>query len=93
MKLLVSLLIDIAATYRLTKLILEDNIAEGFREFIFEHFPNTKLSYFVTCPWCVSFWMGVAVFVLRRYYPQHADIFSGALAASAVTGVAYTGHL
>lgn len=94
MKNLISVIIDIIATYRLTKLILEDKFTEDFREFIFEHFPNDhKLSYFIRCPWCVSMWMGLAVFTLRRFYPETANILSSALAASAVTGVAYTGHL
>lgn len=93
MKQLIELLIDIVATYRLTKLVMEDKAAEGLREFIYTHFPNGKLEYLVNCPWCISFWAGLTIFVLRRYYPEAANLLSSALAASAVTGVAYTGHL
>ncbi len=87
----VALATDIIATYRLTKLVLEDKIAEDFREYIYEKFPrDSKISYFIGCPWCVSIWAAVVIFALRRIDPQVADIVSGILTASALTGVAYT---
>jgi hypothetical protein len=93
MRQVISLIIDIVATWRLTKLVMEDKITEDLREFIYEHFPSSKLSYLIGCPWCVSIWAGIAIFAIRRFYPQYADTLSSILAASAVTGVAYTGHL
>jgi hypothetical protein len=87
----VALATDIIATYRLTKLVMEDKIAEDFRDYIYERFPrDSKISYFIGCPWCVSIWAGAVIFALRRLDPQVADIVSGILTASALTGVAYT---
>lgn len=87
----VSVLTDIVATYRLTKLIMEDKITEDFRSLIYEKFPrDSKLSYLIGCAWCVSIWAGLTIFTLRRISPETANIVSGLLAASAVTGVVYT---
>jgi hypothetical protein len=93
MKDIVSLILDIVATYRLTKLVMEDKITEDLRDFIYEHFPSSKLSYLIGCGWCVSIWAAIVIFAIRRFYPQYADTLSSVLAASAVTGVAYSGHL
>ena len=88
---LVTLAIDVAATYRLTKLVMEDKITEDLREAIYEKFPkDSKIAYFIGCPWCVSIWAGAVIFTLRKVNPTGADIVSGLLAASAATGVAYT---
>lgn len=82
---------DILATYRLTKLIMEDRITEDFRNLIYSKFPkDSMLSYLIGCPWCISIWAGLTIFTLRRVSPETADIVSGLLAASAVTGVVYT---
>jgi hypothetical protein len=90
MRTLLSLLTDIAATYRLTKLVMEDRITEDIRQAIYERFPkDSKISYFIGCPWCVSIWAGAVIFTLRKANPAGADIVSGLLAASAVTGVVY----
>lgn len=87
----VSVLTDILATYRLTKLIMEDKITEDFRNLIYEKFPkDSKLAYLIGCPWCVSIWAGLTIFTLRRISPETANVVSGLLAASAVTGVVYT---
>lgn len=93
MKLALSLIIDIIATYRLTKLVMEDKITEPLRDFVYEHFPKSKLSYLIACPWCISVWAALVIFAIRRLYPEKADYLSSVLAASAVTGVAYSGHL
>ena len=88
---LVSFLSDILATYRLTKLIMDDKITEDLRNLIFEKLPrDSMLTYLITCPWCVSVWAGLTIFTLRKISPDTADIVSGLLAASAVTGVVYT---
>jgi len=87
----VSAVLDIVATYRLTKLIMDDKITEDFRNLIYEKFPkDSKLAYLIGCPWCVSIWAGATIFTLRKISPETADIVSGLLAASAVTGVVYT---
>lgn len=87
----ISLALDIVATYRLTKLVMEDKIAEDFRDYIYEKFPrDSKISYFIGCPWCVSIWAAAVIVVVRKLSPEAADAVSTILAASAATGVAYT---
>lgn len=87
----VAVLTDIVATYRLTKLIMEDRITEDLRALVYVNFPrDSKVSYLMGCAWCVSIWAGAAIFTLRKVSPETANIVSGMLAASAVTGVVYT---
>lgn len=87
----VSVITDVVATYRLTRLVMDDKITEDFRNLIFEKFPrDSKLAYLIGCPWCVSIWAGLSIFMLRRISPETANVVSGLLAASAVTGVIYT---
>lgn len=87
----VTLANDIIATYRLTKLVMDDKITEDFRNYIFGKFEwDSKISYLITCPWCVSIWAGAVIFAIRRIDPETADIVSGILTASALTGIAYT---
>ena len=78
----VSVITDIIATYRLTRLVMEDRVTEDLRNLVYENFPrDSKVSYLLGCAWCVSIWAGLAIFTLRRINPQTADIVSGLLAA------------
>ena len=87
----VALATDIIATYRLTKLVTDDKVLEDFRSYIYWKFPReSKISYFIGCPWCISIWAAAVIFALRRIDPEIANIVSGILTASALTGVAYT---
>jgi hypothetical protein len=98
----VKLLVDVAATARLTRLVLDDEITAPAREKALEALidlgerrpdlkPVTdKLEYLLSCPWCVSIYAGLLIFTLRKAAPGVADVVSGALAASAVTGLAYS---
>lgn len=88
----ITFIIDIAAVYRLTKLVIDDEIAADLREKLWEHFPpeTTKLGYLITCPWCTSIWMGAAIFALRKISPEMADYTSAVLASSAATGIAFS---
>lgn len=92
-----TLLSDTLAVYRLTKLINEDRISEPLRDLLSKKFPPKRMPigikqswpvYFVYCPWCVSIWAAIAIFTLRKISPETADLVSGILATSAVTGVA-----
>lgn len=91
LKALVTLLIDFIAVYRLTKLVIDDEIMEEVREAIWEKFPaeSTKIGYLITCPWCTSIWMGAAIFAMRKLHPESTDYITKVLASSAVTGVAF----
>lgn len=89
---LFNLVVDVAAVYRLTKLVIDDEILADIREKVWEKYPpeTTKIGYLTTCPWCVSIWMGGLVFALRKVNPELATYISSTLAASAATGIAYT---
>lgn len=49
-----------------------------------------KVAYLVTCPWCSSVWVAVAVVVARRVAPRWWRPVAWALAASEVAGIAVT---
>lgn len=85
-----TLIVDVVAVYRLTKLVNEDYITEDLRNLVFDKFPpkKSKFGYLFTCPWCMSIWAAGVIFTLRRISPQTADYLSTILAASAVTGLA-----
>lgn len=46
-----------------------------------------KLAYLVTCPWCSSWWIGLAVVAMRRLAPRWWAPMAEALALSAVAGL------
>lgn len=82
-------IVDVLATHRLTKLVIDDYITEPLRTKIYEKFGDpdkSKVSYLVTCPWCVSFWAGTAVVAARTIAPKAWRPLSYALAFSSVTG-------
>jgi hypothetical protein len=89
-------LIDALATYRATKLVIDDEITAEVRERAYqeiERLPKkyaTKLRYFLGCPWCVSIWAAGFLVGLRILAPNLAQYLNTLLAASAVTGVVYT---
>lgn len=92
---LTSLLTYSLATYRATRLVIEDNITEDLRNKAFaelDKLPNKlarKLEYFLTCPWCVSIWAAGFLLTLRLFAPTLADLLALLLATSATTGLIY----
>lgn len=88
--------IDALATYRLTKLVIDDYITQDLRDKAFAELAkleNNKLArkaeYLLTCPWCVSIWAAGFLVLLRLTAPNLAQYLNTLLAASAVTGVLY----
>lgn len=82
-------LIDAAATHRLTKLVIDDEITADLREKAFEKLGDpseSKLAFGLTCPWCVSFWAGLLVYTSRTIAPKAWAPLAAALAYSSVTG-------
>lgn len=55
------------ATERITRLVVEDKITEDLRYRVIGRFPNSKVSYLVTCPICVSVWAGFSVVALSKF--------------------------
>jgi hypothetical protein len=83
------LAVDALAVFRLTKLVVDDEIFADAREKLLDRFhpDETKIGYLITCPWCVSIWAGGAVVVARAVAPRAWDLAAQALAFSAVTGL------
>lgn len=79
-----NLVIDFLASRRLTRLVIEDEITQEFREWIHNN-PNIpgKVKYLITCPWCVSIYTAALVTLTRKHSPQLNTI----LASSQVTGL------
>lgn len=80
---------DALAVYRLTKLVIDDEITSDLRDKVFEKFPpeSTKIGYLFTCPWCVSIWIAAGLLVGKKIAPTAQENLSWVMAASAVTGL------
>lgn len=78
------------ATFRLTKLVNEDKLTEGPREAVYAHFGDpsvSKLSYLISCPWCVSIYAGLALSLGDTLLPRTTRVLARGLAFSAITGL------
>lgn len=83
------LIVDALAVYRLAILITQDAITARFRDLLTGRAPLVKrprVAVFITCPWCVSIWIGAGVVVLTRLWPDGWQYVALALALSGVTG-------
>jgi hypothetical protein len=71
------LLLDGLATERITRLVVDDEITADIREWVWKnHSPeDTKIGYFLTCPFCVSIWAGGAVALMSA--APSSGVFSG----------------
>lgn len=81
------------ATYRLTKLVIDDEILREPRNVIMDRIQASshplapKAYYFMTCPWCVSIWAAGGLLLLHKVSPNLAAVITTILAASGVSGV------
>jgi hypothetical protein len=71
------LVLDALATERITRLVVDDELTAPLREYVWKnHSPeDTKLGYFLTCPFCTSIWAGAVIAVLRT--GSSPGVFSG----------------
>lgn len=83
----VTLAVGALAVHRLTRLVVEDTIADPIRDRIRERAPEGRLAYFLTCPWCVSVWIGAGWALLAGTRPGVAAGAGAALAWSSATGL------
>lgn len=82
--------VDVAATARITRLVVDDEIARPFREWIQAATgDDSRLTYLVNCPYCVSVWAGAAVQVLPRWL-RRTLAFSEAALAVRIAGEAFS---
>lgn len=88
MKDLIKFLVFLLAIYRITRLILQDEILDGPREWAFSKVKRGgKLEYLLTCPWCVSFWVAIPLAILYLVSPTGMMVVGLPFAGSAVTGI------
>jgi hypothetical protein len=91
---LLGLGLDFLATYRLTTLIKDDKITEDLRGMVFDRYGEPtednprKVSYLMSCPWCLSIYFGMVAVVGRRRFPRLWGPAAKVLAMSAMTGLA-----
>ena len=76
------------AVYRLTRLVVADELTAGPRERILTRVQDRPLlAYLVTCPWCISIWLALAWVLLASLLPPVAWYAGAVLAFSAVAGL------
>lgn len=75
---------------RIVRLIADDTITEPFREAVVRRFgPDSKITTLVTCPWCLSVYVGAVVAPVTVWWGDNRAVISGWLlaAASHLTGI------
>lgn len=70
-----------AATWRLTRLVVEDEITRPLREAVSRRWPDSKAEYLVNCPYCVSVWAGAAAAVMPKWLACSLAFSAGTLGA------------
>lgn len=81
-------LVDALATYRVTRLIVEDKITEDLRDLVWKRFPpdSTKVGYLLTCPHCTSMWVAALIAAARTVSPKTSQpLLRGMAIAAAVS--------
>jgi Protein of unknown function (DUF1360) len=82
------LLIDALAVYRLARLLTRDSfppIARA-RERVLERWPESAWTELAVCPWCMSVWIAGPVIGARLLAPTPWSLLALLLAYSAVAG-------
>lgn len=77
------------AVYRITLLVIADEITRPPREWLLRRLgPEHRISYLITCPWCASAEIAVAVVWSGMAWGNGWgwQLAAGALTASGVTG-------
>jgi hypothetical protein len=93
-----TLLLDLLAIHRLTRLVTRDHLTEPIRDRLHTEISIAatsgllsaatadRLRYLLGCDWCMSIWVGVVAVTLRAVMPTPWRTLSFILAASTVTG-------
>lgn len=85
----VLLLIYALAAWRMTKMVIEDEILADFRAKWWSKWPpeSTKLGYLITCYWCLGFWISVIFGLLFFFGGMIGLVIAVILAISALVGL------
>lgn len=86
MSVLLALLV-IGAAYRLTRLITADYVTAAIRGWLVRRYGDNRLAYFITCDWCVGFWIAWGPAALAVFWPTNRVVWLVLLALSASTVV------
>lgn len=86
---LLNLIIGGLATYRLSKVFVDDQILNGFRNLLWRRFPpeTNKFGYLFTCMWCMSIWTASLIVVSSIIIPTITLYVCLVLALSAIAGL------
>lgn len=88
----VTILLLIGATIRITRLLTTDFVLESIRRRI-DRRASSSIRYLIRCDWCMSMYVGAAVFIAGWYGPDTAVLIaSAALSASLLAGWASLGE-
>lgn len=92
-------LLLLAASYRLWRLLAEDDILDWPRRWVVrlprewqegQMLPEgyrIRAAAFITCPWCFGFWLAIAVWLLWQAEPHWTEVLAVPLALSAGVGL------
>lgn len=83
----VLLVLDALATWRLTRLLIDDSITFWLRKPLVEGRGPAWLADLMTCPWCLSIWIATGVVVAQVLVPGQWIYVAAVLAFSAVAGL------
>jgi hypothetical protein len=96
----IRLAVQAAAAYRITRLVQEDQLPplprlrQRMNDALVQDEPPSALQgeliYMVNCPWCLGFWVSVAVLIADAVAPRLWRPLATALALSAAVGLART---
>jgi Protein of unknown function (DUF1360) len=90
---LIDIVFDVLATYRLTTLVKDDKITEDLRNVVWRRYGEPsdeaghKISYLLTCPWCLSIYFGAAAVAGRSFFPRAWRPAAKALTYSALASM------
>lgn len=85
-----ALAVDALAVYRLVKLVRDDRITERLRVAAIDRYgppEQSKATYLMHCPWCLSIYLGAGLTLSRRRWPRGTAFVARSLALSAATGL------
>jgi hypothetical protein len=78
-----ALLLLALGAYRTWKLLAEDTVLDGPRKHVLQYLPEM----FVTCPWCLGFWISAAWWGAWQAWPHGTLVAASLMALSALVGI------
>lgn len=80
-----ALIVAALAAYRITRLLIDDEVIERPRNWVLDRFP-LWLDNLFTCYWCIGFWVSVLVLAFAWNVPASSWVLAP-FAISAVVGL------